>query len=100
MNEEDFNENDLIENDDGCKACGDKKKACISFFAHENDMMHKDMDNERSHKQNMFMCLTFIVITVIFVGAYTLRMNSFIDLIREMNAVIVQLASGKIIPTP
>ena len=97
MGEKDFEELDIAENDDGCKACGKKKSACISFFAHENDMMHKDMDNERAHRTNLFCCLTFIVITLIFVFAYTIRMNSFIDLIKEMNAVIVQLASGKII---
>lgn len=100
MQEDDFNELDLIDNDDGCKACGEKKKACISFFAHENDMMHKDLDNERAHRTTLFVCLTFIVITIIFVLAYTIRMNSFLNVIKEMNAVIVQLASGKNVISP
>ena len=83
-----------------CSICDKKSEPCISFFAHENSMMHKDLDNERSHKTNLFVCMTFIVITVIFVTAYTLRMNSFINLIKEMNAVIIQLASAKGILTP
>ena len=95
MNEDDFNKDDIIESDESCNACGKKKKACISFFAHENDMMHKDLDNERAHITTRFVCLTFIVITIIFVAAYTLRMNSFVALIKDMNAVIVQLANAK-----
>lgn len=95
MNEAD--EFDLVE-DESCNTCG-KKKACISFFAHENDMMHKDADNERAHRTTWIVCATFIIITLIFVFAYTIRMNSFLDTIKEMNAVIVSLASGKI-PTP
>jgi len=99
MNDDNFNELDL-EDEDSCNACGKKKKACISFFAHENDMMHKDLDNERSHRQNLFICLTFIIITAIFVFAYTSRMNSFIDLIKEMNAALVELANAKVGITP
>ena len=88
------------EDDSECNSCGKKKKACISFFAHENDMMHKDIDNERAHRTTLFVCITFIVITVIFVFAYTVRMNSFIDLIKEMNAAIIKLASAQGIITP
>ena len=84
-----------IREEDHCSNCGKKDTACISFFAHENSMMHKDMDNERSHKTTMFVCATFIIITLIFVLAYTLRMNSFIALIKEMNAAVIQLANAK-----
>ena len=88
-----------MEEENKCNTCEKKAEPCISFFAHENAMMHKDMDNERSHKQTLFVCLTCIILTVIFVTAYTLRMNSFINLIKDMNAVIVNLANAKgIIP--
>ena len=96
---ENLNEFEL-QDEESCNSCGSKKKACISFFAHENDMMHKDMDNERAHKTNLFVCLTFLLITLIFVIAYTVRMNSFLDVIKEMNAALVQLANAKGIPTP
>lgn len=82
-----------------CEECG-KKNACISFFAHENAMMHKDMDIQRTHRSNLFVCVTVIVLTLIFVVAYTFRMNSFLDTIKEMNAVILKLANAKGILSP
>ena len=82
-----------------CSSCG-KKHACISFLAHENAMMHKDTDNERAHRTTLFVCITFIIITIIFVLAYTIRMNAFLDTIKEMNAVIVKLANAKGIFAP
>ena len=85
------------------KNCGECKKdgvACISFLAHENAMMHKDADIERAHRSNRIVCITVIILTLIFVCAYTFRMNAFIDLIKEMNAVIIKLASAKGIITP
>jgi len=83
-----------------CNTCEKKSTACISFFAHENAMMHKDLDNERAHRTTLFVCVTFIVITLIFVFAYTIRMNSFIDAIKTMNAAILELASAKGITAP
>ncbi len=83
------------ENLSQCSTCDKKKEACVSFLSHENAMMHKDMDNERSHKTILFCCITFIIITLIFVFAYTIRMNSFIELIKEMNADIVKIANAK-----
>ena len=77
-----------------------RKPESVSFFEHENALMHKDMDNERLHKMTLFVCLTVIILTIIFVGAYTFRMNTFIDLIREMNAALIQLANAKGIVSP
>ena len=76
------------------------KPAMISVFEHENALMHKDMDNERAHKTTWFVCATVITIMLIFVIAYTLRMNKFIDLIRDMNAALVQLANAKGVISP
>jgi len=83
-----------------CSTCDKKTEACISFFAHENAMMHKDMDNERAHKSNIFFAVTVLIITLIFVIAYTVRMNAFIDVIKETNAEIIKLASAKGIIAP
>lgn len=96
MNDEDFTNSDLAD----CGSCSKKRNQCISFFDHENDIMHQDMENERAHKTTWFVCATVITITLIFVIAYTMRMNTFIDLIREMNAAVIQLANAKGIPTP
>ena len=83
----------------GCNTCK-KNKACISFLSHENAMMHKDVDNERAHRTSLFVCLFALVFALIFVVAYTVRMNSFVSLIRDMNAAILELARAKGIPAP
>ena len=96
-----MNENHITsENENKCITCETKSTSCISFLAHENAMMHKDTDNERAQRTTLFVCITFIIITIIFVTAYTLRMNTFVDLIREMNAAVIQLANAKGIITP
>ena len=87
------------EKDDFCNDCS-KKKNCISYFAHENALMHKDMDNERSHRTTMFVCVFALLFALTFVIAYTIRMNTFVNLIRDMNAAIVELACAKGIITP
>ena len=86
--------------DDHCKTCSKKSTACISFFAHENAMMHKDADNERAHRTTMFVCAFALLFALTFIVAYTIRMNTFVDLIREMNAAMVELARAKGIPAP
>ena len=87
MNEE----NMKTENEERCSVCEKKSTACISFFAHENAMMHKDMDNERMHKTIKVICTTFIAIIVIFVAAYTIRTSIWLNTINKMNDYIVEL---------
>ena len=77
-----------------------KKPEMVTAFAYENALMHKDFDNERAHRTTWFVCITFIVITVIFVFAYTIRMNAFIDTINKLTAEIVELAGAKGIISP
>ena len=91
----------IIEHEEnGCETCSKKKEACVSFLSHENAMMHKDLDNERMHRNNLFTCITVIVITLIFVIAYTIRMNAFVDTINKLTAEIVELACAKGVITP
>lgn len=87
------------EHEGNCLSCKDKK-GCISFFAHENAMMHKDTDNERAHRTTLFVCVAFVLIVIIFVAAYTIRTNIWLDTIKSMNAAIVELANAKGIPAP
>lgn len=72
-----------------------KKPESITVFAHENAMMHKDMDNERAHRTILYVCVFALMFALTFVVAYTIRMNTFVQLIRDMNAAIVELASAK-----
>ena len=90
---------DVEEPEESCTKCS-KKPGMITAFAYENALMHKDMDNERSHKSIWIVCGTAIVLTLIFVLAYTLRMNAFIDTINKMTAALVELAGAKGIPAP
>ena len=77
-----------------------KKPESISAFAYENALMHKDFDNERAHRTTLFVCITFLLIVIIFVAAYTIRMNAFLETINKMNAVIVELANAKGVISP
>ena len=72
-----------------------KKPEVITAFAYESALFHKDLDNERSHKSIWIVCATVIVLTLIFVLAYTLRMNAFLDTINKMTAAIMELAGAK-----
>lgn len=98
MSDEDFDLSDLHE--DNCNTCSKKSEPCISFFAYENSMMHKDTDNERAHRTTLYVCVAFVLIVVIFVAAYTVRTNIWLDTIKSMNAAIVELANAKGIPAP
>jgi len=93
-------EENIREESSKCSSCGKKDTACISFFAHENAMLHKDTDNERAHKTTLFVCITFILIVVIFVAAYTIRTSIWLDTIKQLNADIVELANAKGILSP
>lgn len=111
MNEDGRIVPDGEKNESKCTQCEKKEQACISFFAHENAMMHKDVDNERLHetireqaresvRRNIYLCLTFIVIILLFVVTYTIRTNIWNETVREMNAAIVELAHAKGITVP
>ena len=99
------------EEESKCARCEKKEQACISFFAHENAMMHKDVDNERLHetireqakesnRRNLCLCATFIVIILLFVVTYTIRTNIWNETVRNMTAAIVELANAKGITVP
>ena len=77
-----------------------EEQAMVPFFIHENAMMHKDMDNERMHKSNRNMCITFIIIIVIFVTGYTIRMKTWADTVMQMKNAIVEVYNAKGIDPP
>jgi len=83
-----------------CNQCEKKSQPCISFFAYEASMMQKDVDNERAHRTTLFVCITFLLIVIIFVAAYTIWTTIWLDTITKMNAAIVELANAKGITPP
>ena len=60
-------------------AMSENKPATISMFEHENAIMHKEKDCERMKKIVFAVCATFVVITIIFVTAYTIRTRIWLD---------------------
>lgn len=95
-----MNENaHAVPEDVGCESCK-QNKACISFLAHENAMMHKDTDNERAHRTTLFVCIAFVLTIIIFVTAYTFRTSIWLDTIKQLTADIVELAGAKGILPP
>ena len=46
------------------------------------------------------MCITFVLIVVIFVAAYTLRTSIWLKTIDKLVTDIVELANAKGLPTP
>lgn len=110
-----MNGNDLQEEEffgeDKCNNCKKDGVACISYFAHENAMMHKDMDNERMHEtmkmmserhsmdiRNIF--IGFFAVILLLVATYTIRNGIWNETIRQMNAAIVELANAQSHSTP
>ena len=77
-----------------------RKPESVTAFAYENALMHKDFDNARANRTTLFVCLFALLFALTFVIAYTIRMNTFVELIREMNAAMVQLANAKGVIAP
>lgn len=57
----------------------ERKEGMVSRFEHENALMHYGRVNKRSLIALICVCVTFIVITTIFVIAYTVREKNWLD---------------------
>ena len=64
----------------------DDKPATITVFEHENAMMHKDKDCERMKNIVIAVCVSFVLITIIFVTGYTIRTRIWLDTILQLQA--------------
>lgn len=64
--------------------CGNEKKACIPFFAHENVLQHYNNANRRMLIALVTVCLTFILTIVIFVTGYTAREKNWLDTLQRV----------------
>ena len=64
----------------------DDKPATITVFEHENAMMHKDKDCERMKNIVVAVCVSFVLITIIFVTGYTIRTRIWLDTILQLQA--------------
>ena len=57
----------------------EKNERTISQFEHENSLMHYGMVNKRSMIMLISVCVTFVLITLIFVIGYTVREKNWLN---------------------
>lgn len=62
----------------------EKEPACISFFAHENAMMHMSAANRRMFVTVVCVCVTFILAIIIFTSAFTAREKAWLDTLSQI----------------
>ena len=62
----------------------DNQERTVSAFEHENALMHYGLVNKRSLVALICVCVTFILITTIFVIAYTVREKNWLDTLAHM----------------
>ena len=77
-----------------------EKPESVSAFAYESALMHKDADVERAHNTTIWVCVAFVVMTAIFVAAYTVRTSIWLETINRMTAAIIELSNAKGLPAP
>lgn len=66
----------------------------VSAFEHENSLMHYGMVNKRSMIMLISVCITFVLITLIFVIGYTVREKNWLDTLSKLNPVTEVAADG------
>lgn len=73
----------------------EEKPRTVSAFEHENALWHYGRVNRRSLIALICVCVTFVIITTIFVIAYTIREKNWLDTIKELRpAQTVEVRDG------
>ena len=65
----------------------ENKERTVSAFEHENSLMHYGMVNKRSMIMLISVCVTFVLITLIFVIGYTVREKNWLNTIAKLTPV-------------
>lgn len=66
------------------------KERTVSAFEHENSLMHYGMVNKRSMIMLISVCVTFVLITLIFVIGYTIRERNWLDTLTRINTEVAE----------
>ena len=69
-----------------CAISSANEPRTVSVFEHENALMHYGRVNKRSLIALVCVCITFVVITTIFVIAYTIREKNWLDALTRIGA--------------
>ena len=68
----------------------ENKERTVSAFEHENSLMHYGMVNKRSMIMLISVCITFVLITLIFVIGYTIRERNWLDTLTQINTEVAE----------
>ena len=68
------------------------KERTVSAFEHENSLMHYGMVNKRSMIMLISVCVTFVLITLIFVIGYTVREKNWLNTLTRIG--VTEVADG------
>ena len=66
-----------------CRNCNEQEK-CIPFFDHQNTMMHYNWVNRRSMISLIAVCVTMIIVVLIFATNQTKREQMWQETIKEV----------------
>ena len=70
----------------------DDKPRMVSAFEHENALMHYGKVNKRSLIALIAVCITFVVVTLIFVIGYTIREKNWLNTLTRIG--VTEVADG------
>ena len=72
----------------------EEKERTVSWFQHENALMHYGRVNKRSLVALICVCVTFVLLTTIFVIAYTIREKNWLDTIKIIRPAVTEVQDG------
>ncbi|MBO7670961.1 MAG: hypothetical protein J6S60_10270 [Oscillospiraceae bacterium] len=78
----------------------EKRERTISAFEHENSLMHYGMVNKRSMIMLISVCVTFVLITLIFVIGYTVREKNWLNTLARLNPAVSEVAADGVHQQP
>ena len=76
------------------------KTRSVTAFEHENAIMHYGMVNKRSMIMLISVCITFILITLIFVIGYTVREKNWLNTLAQLNPAVTEVAADGVHQQP
>lgn len=71
-----------------------KIERTVSAFEHENSLMHYGMVNKRSMIMLISVCVTFVLITLIFVIGYTVREKNWLNTLARISPASSEVTDG------
>ena len=72
----------------------ENKERTVSAFEHENSLMHYGMVNKRSMIMLISVCITFVLITLVFVIGYTIREKNWLNTLTRISPASEVAADG------